>query len=80
MDKRSVPKGSRSAMNLEVLSYSLALVLGGLCFYLVKRTADEFDRWYEQPDESGLRATRVPPAVVGLLVTILAFALRATLL
>jgi hypothetical protein len=67
-------------MNLEVLSYILALVLGGLCFYLVKRTADEFDRWYGQPDESGLRAARVLPAVVGLLVTILAFALRATLL
>lgn len=31
------------------ISYGLALLIGGLCYLLVKRTADEYDRWYESP-------------------------------
>jgi hypothetical protein len=31
------------------VAYGLALLVGAICFLLVKHTADEFDRWYEQP-------------------------------
>jgi hypothetical protein len=36
-------------MDIHVISFVLAIVVGVLCFGLVKHTADEFDRWYEQP-------------------------------
>jgi hypothetical protein len=58
-------------MNDQVISYiayGLALLVGLICFLLVKHTADEFDRWYDQPESPlrHLRAVRVP-AVIGLL-------------
>lgn len=34
---------------ISYISYGLALLVGGICYLLVKHTADEFDRWYEQP-------------------------------
>ncbi len=37
-------------MDIQLLSFILAIVLGIVCYGLVKYTADEFDRWYdEQP-------------------------------
>ncbi|MBX3083655.1 MAG: hypothetical protein KF716_18625 [Anaerolineae bacterium] len=61
-------------MDLEVISYVLALVLGTVCYILVKRTADEYDRWYEQPRFHAL-ATKVPAAAVSILALIAAFVL-----
>ena len=61
-------------MSIEILSYILAIVVGLVCFGLVKHTADEFDRWYEQP--RFVRPTiRVPLAVVSVLVVTAAFLL-----
>ena len=61
-------------MDLEVVSYVLALVLGAVCYILVKRTADEYDRWYEEPRIRAL-AVKVPVAAVSVLVIVVAFAL-----
>lgn len=49
------------------IAYGLALLLGAICFLLVKHTADEFDRWYEQPR---FRALRFPTAVISILAVI----------
>lgn len=53
-------------MNLEIISFALALLVGGICFFLVKRTADEFDRWYT--GEGQALALRVPVVVSALTV------------
>jgi amino acid transporter len=51
-----------------VISYVLALVLGAVCFVLVKRTADEYDRWYEAPRLRALVAPLPMAAVAAVLV------------
>ncbi len=61
-------------MDLEVISYVLALVLGAVCFILVKRTADEYDRWYEEPRFRAL-AVRVPAAAVSFVAILAAVVL-----
>ncbi|MBX3062117.1 MAG: hypothetical protein KF726_04025 [Anaerolineae bacterium] len=61
-------------MDLELVTYVLAIVLGAVCWALVKHTADEYDRWYEQPRFAGL-AMRVPAAAVSVVVVIGAFLL-----
>lgn len=61
-------------MDLELVSYVLAIALGAVCWALVKHTADEYDRWYEQPRFAGL-ALRVPAAVISVLVIVGAFLL-----
>ena len=52
-------------MDIQLISFSLALVVGALCFGLVKYTADEFDRWYEGP--ASHRPLRVPAVIVSLI-------------
>ena len=39
-------------MDIQMISFVLALVVAGLCFALVKRTADEFDRWYDEQSDT----------------------------
>jgi heme/copper-type cytochrome/quinol oxidase subunit 2 len=58
-------------MDLEVISYLFALILGVVCYTLVKHTADEYDRWYEQPRFHAL-ALKVPAAAVSVLVVVVA--------
>ncbi len=58
-------------MDIQLISFCLALVVGALCFGLVKYTADEFDRWYEEP--SSRRALRVPAVVVSVIAVLAAF-------
>ena len=62
-------------MDIKMLSFILALVVGGLCYALVKHTADEFDRWY---DEANRRETiYIPAAAISLFIVVLAvFVLR----
>ncbi|MCC7449367.1 MAG: hypothetical protein IT324_18255 [Anaerolineae bacterium] len=63
-------------MDVQTISFVLALVVGGLCFALVKHTADEFDRWYEEPAQP---ARRVPTALIStLIVSAVAFLLHLT--
>lgn len=52
-------------MDIQMISFVLALVVAGLCFALVKHTADEFDRWYDEQSDPSLR---IPPTVISLLV------------
>ena len=52
-------------MDIQTLSFVLALVVGGICFALVKHTADEFDRWYKEPVRP---ARRMPAALISALV------------
>lgn len=59
---------------LSYLSFGLALLVGGICYLLVKHTADEFDRWY---DPSRLRVLRVPAAVVSVALVVLALVVFA---
>ncbi len=54
-------------MNLELVSFGLAMLLGVLAFGLVKHTADEFDRWYDE-EARPVRAMRVPLVLVSLVV------------
>jgi hypothetical protein len=56
-------------MTLDMLSYLLAVGLGLVCYVLVKHTADEYDRWYEQPQPKQPVARRVPE-VVGVLLAL----------
>ena len=53
-------------MDIQVISFALAIVVGVVCFGLVKYTADEFDRWYDQP---GATVTTRVPAVIGTIAT-----------
>jgi hypothetical protein len=64
-------------VDIQLISFCLALAVGTLCFALVKYTSDEFDRWYEDPDS--LRVLRVPAAIVSLIVVFAAAALVAVL-
>jgi hypothetical protein len=52
-------------MTLESLSFGLAVLLGLIAFGLMKHTADEFDRWYED-QANGIRL-RVPVAAFSML-------------
>ncbi len=54
-------------VTLQIISFGLAVFLGLLAFGLVKRTADEFDRWYEIRDGKPRLIYR-PAMVIGLLV------------
>jgi hypothetical protein len=55
-------------MDIQLFSFVFAVVLGIVCFGLVKYTADEFDRWYEGTGEA---ISLKVPAVVGTLATFL---------
>ena len=58
---------------LKIISFLLAVLIGVVAFGLVKRTGDEFDRYYEG-DELRLNLLKSFPA--GLIVSLLvAFAL-----
>lgn len=58
---------------LQIISFLLAVLIGVVAFGLVKRTGDEFDRYYEG-DELRLNLLRKYPT--GLVVSLLvAFAL-----
>ena len=59
-------------MDIQLFSFIFAIVLGILCFGLVKYTADEFDRWY---DGSGEKISLKVPAEVGKLATFIVAAL-----
>jgi hypothetical protein len=61
-------------MDIEIVAYVLAIALGVVCWLLVKHTADEYDRWYEQPRFFAV-PIRVPAAVISLLVLVGAFLL-----
>jgi hypothetical protein len=63
-------------MDIQIVSFALALVVGVVCFGLVKHTADEFDRWYM---DSTLRPViRRPIALVsGIAIFAVAFLLLA---
>jgi len=52
-------------VDIQIISFWLAIVVGALCFGLVKHTADEFDRWYEGKGES---ITLRVPAAIGMIV------------
>ena len=54
-------------MDIQLLSFVLAIVVGVVCFSLVKRTADEFDRWYDEQPAVEVKS-RLPIATVSLLV------------
>lgn len=58
-------------MNLELLSFGLAVLLGLMAFALVKHTADEFDRWYDA-EARPVRRLRLPVALVSLAVAFVA--------
>jgi hypothetical protein len=53
-------------MDIQVISFVLAVVVGVLCFGLVKHTADEFDRWYEEPS---LTAKLRVPTLTGIIAS-----------
>ena len=55
-------------MDIQLFSFIFAIVLGVLCFGLVKYTADEFDRWYEGTGEA---ISLKVPVVVSALATFL---------
>jgi len=63
-------------MDIQMVSFVLAVVVGIVCFALVKHTADEFDRWYA---DSALRPViRRPIAIVsGVAIFAAAFLLLA---
>ncbi len=58
-------------MDIQMLSFYLAIIVGAVCFGLVKYTADEFDRWYEGP--TSRRLLRVPAVIVSLIAAFAAF-------
>jgi len=61
-------------MDIQLVSFILAMVVASVCFALVKITADEFDRWYDEPQ---LQApARIPPAarILGILLALLVIA------
>ena len=56
-------------MDIELISFLLANGLGVVCFGLVKYTADEFDRWYDDAIPTKLRFLSVlgVPTTYGLI-------------
>ncbi len=60
-------------MDIQILSFGLALLVGLVCFGLVRYTADEFDRWYEPPRHV---AIRVPAAISALIIGLTLLVLR----
>jgi hypothetical protein len=62
-------------MDIQLISFALALVVGAVCFGLVKYTADEFDRWYEKPASRGL--IRIPAVIVSVVAVFAAVVLVA---
>ena len=57
-------------MDIQLFSFVFAVVLGIVCFGLVKYTADEFDRWYEGSGEK--ISLKVPASVSKLAAFIVA--------
>lgn len=61
-------------MDVQLISFILAIVVAGFCFGLVKITADEFDRWYDEPQVQAPvtvpAATRILGIVLALLVVL----------
>ncbi len=53
-------------MTLQIISFALAILLAVLAFGLMKHTADEFDRWYEEEAARSL-VSRIPVGLVGML-------------
>jgi hypothetical protein len=63
-------------MDIQMISFVLALVVGVVCFALVKHTADEFDRWYA--DSASRPVIRRPLTIVsGIAIFAAAFLLLA---
>ena len=56
-------------MDVQLFSFILAIVVAGVCFALVKITADEFDRWYDEPQA---KPTVTVPGVTRILGVVLA--------
>ncbi|HVO42789.1 MAG TPA: hypothetical protein VMT34_09205 [Aggregatilineales bacterium] len=54
-------------MDIHLVSYGLALLVGVITFALVKHTTDEFDRWYED-DEYRQQTLRLSPFVASVIV------------
>ena len=54
-------------MDIQLISLGLALIVGGLAFLLVKRTTDEFDRWYTD-DDYRRTALHIPPVIASLIL------------
>lgn len=51
-------------MEIRLISFVLAMAVATICFGLVKHTADEFDRWYD--DNDAPTTSRLPLAFSGL--------------
>jgi len=56
-------------MDVQLFSFVLAIVVASVCFALVKITADEFDRWYDEPQ---VETTTAMPTVTRILGVVLA--------
>jgi len=54
-------------MDIQLVSFGLALLVGAITFGLVKLTTDEFDRWYVD-DEYRQTALRIPPVVASVAI------------
>lgn len=54
-------------LNLTDLSFVLAMLIGVVCFMLVKRTADEFDQWL---NVKPLRRVMIPAGVISLIAVV----------
>jgi hypothetical protein len=59
-------------MDIQIVSFILALVVGFVCFALVRHTADEFDRWYT--DSAPRLVSRRPIAVLSAISLLVVFA------
>lgn len=56
-----------NTLNLTDLSFVLAMLIGVVCFLLVKRTADEFDQWLTG---TPLRRVVIPAAAISLIAVV----------
>jgi hypothetical protein len=54
-------------LNLTDLSFILAMLIGVVCFMLVKRTTDEFDQWLVAKP---LRRVMIPAGVISLIAVV----------
>ena len=53
-------------MDIQLISFILAIVLGIVCYGLVKYTADEFDRWYDEQPAAPAKP-RIPIAAISII-------------
>jgi hypothetical protein len=54
-------------MDIQLVSFGLALLVGAITFGLVKHTTDEFDRWYTD-DEYRQSALHIPPVLASVAI------------